>query len=51
MEDDSEDWMEKIVAKKETISENKDNAWKPMAKIGKRCNDIVQKDFFSMNTS
>ena len=42
-EDDSEDRMEKIFARKEKICEFQDNTRKTVAKIGKMCTDTVQK--------
>ena len=42
-EDDSEDRMEKIFARKEKICEFQGNARKAVAKIGKICTDTVQK--------
>ena len=49
--DDSEDRMEKIYIRQEMIVEFEDNACKAIAKIGKMCTDMVQKEFLSVKTS
>ncbi len=49
--DDTEDQMEKIIAKEEKICEFEGNAQKAVANIGKMCTDRVQKEFLLLNAS
>lgn len=46
--DNSEDRMEKIYARQKKIVNFEDNACKAIAKTGKMCMDIVQKEFFQL---
>ena len=49
--DNSEDWIKKIYIQQEKIVKFEDNAHKAIAKIGKMCTYIIQKEFFSVKTS